>query len=215
MCDWAVSWPWYTVCVSQRQPVQQLRPAMMTMGILESDDIHPRGWKASENAERDAIMMMDPSEYSMPMALPPPWYLDTRVLVKIATTCILILLPIIIYVWRSVVSKPGRRTPMREFLYRHITVEDTVDSNGDSVGPGKHDTDIPSATIRTEHDNEDSGGACSCSNMTPQKHMVPVTSNPNNVAPDGCSDGTDGDEIYSEVLSKRTDEVKSLFNFVN
>ena len=96
MCDWAVSWPWYTVCVSQRQPVQQLRPAMMTMGILESDDIHPRGWKASENAERDAIMMMDPSEYSMPMALPPPWYLDTRVLVKIVTTCILILLPIII-----------------------------------------------------------------------------------------------------------------------
>ncbi|KAI8109780.1 hypothetical protein M9434_001059 [Picochlorum sp. BPE23] len=183
----------------------------------DSDDIHPRGWKASENAERDAVMMMDSShgltDHAMPMELPSAWYWDTQFHVKVVTTCIIVFLPVFIaYVWKYAVSRQGRRTRMREFLYqRRIRVEDTVDSNGDSVG--KHD--VPSAIIRNKAENDDSGGACSCSNMTPQQQMVPATQKGNGVVPDGGSDGTDGDDSYSEVMSKRIDEAAGVLNLIH
>lgn len=184
----------------------------------DSSDIHPRGWKASENAERDAVMTMDSSHgstnHAMPMELPSEWYWDTRFHLKVATTCVLILMSVLIaYVWRSAISRQGRRTRIQEFLYQRIQVEDTVDSNGDSVEPGKHD--IPSAIIRNKQDDDDSGGACSCSNITPQEQMVPATEKANGMVPDGGSGGTDGDDSYSEVISKRIDEAKSVLNLIH
>eukprot|EP00889_Picochlorum_renovo_P006833 jgi/Picre1/33863/NNA_001342.t1 len=45
--------------------------------------------------------------------------------------------------------------------------------------------------------------------------MVPATQKGNGVVPDGGSEGTDGDDSYSEVMSKRIDEAAGVLNLIH